>query len=144
MTKYHHIYLDAIDKAGKNIVGKYIDQLGKHFYTISDRGIISNVTFSRMFNRGYEYDLEQYRDCVFVYLTVDKPDWLIRCKLTNEPKIDYELNRSQFDQTVKDFKDKDFRVLEFNTSELTPYQVAKQVIAYMENLNEQEQRIGEQ
>lgn len=135
MAKYHHIFIDAIDKAGKNIVGKYIDQLGKHFYTISDRGIISNVTFSRMFGRGYEYDLEQYRDCVFVYLTVDKPDWLIRCKLTNEPKIDYELNKSEFDKTVAEFKNKGFRVLEFNTSELTPYQVANKVISYMEKLN---------
>lgn len=131
MDKYNSIFIDGIDRCGKNTLVKYIQYLSNHRYMVYDRGLLSNVTYARMFNRN-SYDLEQYKPFVFVYLTCDKSDWEIRCKLTNEPPIDYDKHKAEFDYTAKQFELNGFKLLRYNTSELTPYSIAKDIISKME------------
>lgn len=133
--QFFSISVEGIDKSGKYQVLKYLDILGKHEYVLMDRGLISNITYARMFNRRYMYNINQFKNWVFVHLYCDKTDWEVRCKLTNEPAIDYKENIEAFDKTVSEFKKLGFHVLSFNTSYLTPYNVAKQVMAYIDNLN---------
>lgn len=137
MEKYFSVSVEGIDKAGKYQVLKYLDILGKHKYVLMDRGLMSNITYSRMFKRGYSYDINQFNNWIFVHLYCDKADWEVRCKMTNEPVIDFKKNIDAFEETAEEFKKFGFHVLSFNTTDLTPYNVAKQVIAYIDKLNKQ-------
>lgn len=135
MDKYNSIFVDGIDRCGKNTVVKYIQYLSNHRYMVYDRGILSNITYARMFNRNIQYDLDQYKPFVFVYLVCDEDDWTIRCKLTNEPKIDYRSHIEQFDITSHMLENVGFNIMFFNTSHMTPYDIAKNVLIYVDKLN---------
>lgn len=134
---YTNICIEGIDKSGKNIVAEYIKRLSCHKYTVFDRGVMSEVTYSEMFGRNQTFDLEPYKRFIFVSLLVDKEDWEIRCKMTNEPKIDYNENAAAFKKTATWFKNNGYFVLEFNTSKKTPYKIATEVIQFMEELNKE-------
>lgn len=135
MEKYYCIEFEGIDKSGKELVGKYVDILGNHKYVLMDRGLMSNITYSRIFHRDFEYDVEQFRNWIFVCLTCDEEDWKIRCKLTNEPDIDYEYNVAEFNKTREMFEKNNFKVIYINTSHVTPYDAAKYIISSIETLN---------
>lgn len=135
-VKFTNICIDGIDKSGKNIVAEYIKQLSNHKYTVFDRGVISEITYSRLFGRNQTFDIAPYKRFVFINLLVDEEDWKIRCKMTNEPKIDYVKNVEAFNETISQFKQNEYIVLKFNTSQLTPYAIAKAVIKFMEEMNQ--------
>jgi len=136
MKKYFCINVEGIDKAGKQQILDYLKYLGKCEYVLMDRGIMSNITYSRIYNRNYEYDVSQFKNWVFVYLVCDKDDWDIRCKLTNEPKIDYGYQLDEFNKTFYDFQNKGFKIMFLNTSHITPYDAALKILDYMNKLNE--------
>ena len=133
--KYYSISFEGIDKAGKWQVLKYVDMLSNHKYVLMDRGLMSNITYARIFKRDYQYDVEQFKDWVFVYLFCDEDDWNVRCKLTNEPAIDYTKHRLEFDKTYEAFTKAGFKTISANTSHITPYDLAKEIIHQLEELN---------
>lgn len=135
MLKYYCISCEGIDKSGKEIIRKYINILGNYKYVLMDRGLLSNITYSRLNNRNYEYDLNAYTNWIIVYLIVDKEDWKIRCKLTGEKEIDYDLHMKEFSKTAIELDKSGIKILVYNTSQYTPYIIAKDVIHYMENIN---------
>lgn len=134
MTNYT-ICIDGIDKTGKDTLLGFIDQLSNHKYIVNVRGIISQYSYNSIYNRPYiDYDLEPQKNIVNVMLYVDYNDWLVRCKLTNEPAIDYYEHLAIFKNTVNNLISKGCKILEFNTSELTPFAIANKIISYMETL----------
>lgn len=138
MLKHYMIEFEAIDKAGKEIISQYVKLLGKYKYVLMDRGILSNISYAKLNDRQYEYDLSAFKDWVVVYLVVDKEDWEIRCKLSNEPNIDYAKHMAVFSQTAMQFNNAGIPVLVYNTSKYTPYQIAKDIIHYMEELEKKD------
>lgn len=137
--KTYSISFEGIDKVGKWQVLKYVDLLANHKYVLMDRGLMSNITYARIFKRDYQYDLEQFKDWIFVYLFCDEDDWNIRCKLTNEPAIDYTKHRLEFDKTYDMFTKAGFKTMSANTSHVTPYDLAKEIIRQIEELNKAEE-----
>lgn len=128
------VFIDGIDKAGKDLVASYVDYLSNRKYIAKARGIISQVAFSKLYNRNYDYLLDP-NNSIQVYLTVDKPDWQIRCKLNNEPSIDYETNLEAFNKAKNFIKNSGYTVLEFNTSEETAFSIANKIVSFMDSLN---------
>lgn len=126
--KYEQICFDGIDKAGKELIRNYVNILGKYYYILNDRGLISNIAYAKLYNRNYSYDLSKYKDILFVCLTVDKEDWQVRCKLTNEPVINYEKNVEVYQETINYLRNNGIKIVEYNTSEMTPYCIAKHII----------------
>ena len=133
MLKHYCISFEGIDKSGKELVGKYVNILGKYKYVLMDRGLLSNITYARMNNRNYEYNLDAYTNWVIVYLTVDKEDWKVRCKLANEPEIDYDLHMKEFNRTAIELDKAGIPIFVYNTSVYTPYSIAKDIIHCMED-----------
>lgn len=125
------VAVEGIDKVGKEQVLKYLDILGKHKYVLMDRGLISNIAYSKIYGRDYIYDLDQMKDWTFVYLVCDKEDWEVRCKMTNEPKIDYDKHKKAFDEVVDNMIDKGFNVFIYNTTKYTPYYIATQLMNFL-------------
>ena len=133
MLKRYCISFEGIDKSGKGLILQYVNILGKYKYVLMDRGLLSNVTYARMNNRSYEYNLAAYTNWIIVYLTVDKEDWEVRCKLAHEPAINYEQHINEFNATAIEFDKAGIPILVYNTSKYTPYQIAKDIIHYMED-----------
>lgn len=86
------------------------------------------VVYSNLENRGYDYDMSTQKNIVNVLLTVDKEDWLIRCKNTGEKVIDYEKHTAEFNKVFNDLQNAGYKVLQYNTSTMTPYQIAKDIV----------------
>lgn len=133
--KYYRIILEGIDKTGKDQIREYIRKLSNGKYTCSARGFVSLMAYSDLYNRNYKYDIQQEKNTIIVYLTVNKEDWEIRCKINNEPVIDYEKNKESFDKIINKLRKNDFKILEYDTSLWPPYQIAKEVIRVLDSIN---------
>ena len=77
ISKYR-VYLDGIDKSGKDLICSYITELGRYKYLVKSRGIMSMIVYSRLNNREYEYDLTNEKNVINILLTVDYFDWKVR------------------------------------------------------------------
>ena len=134
MLKKFCVEFEGVDRSGKELVRKYVDQLGKHKYVLMDRGLLSNIAYAELYDRDdtYEYDLTQFKDWTIVYLEVNEEDWKIRCKLTNEIPIDYKANIEVFEKAIKVVEAAGIKVLRYNTSLNTPYIIAKDVLKHLD------------
>ena len=134
--QYYQIFLDGIDKTGKDLIRSYIFYLAKGRYICVARGIASMRVYSRLYNRPYEYDDADQQHVVNVLLNVKKEDWEIRCKTASEPITDYDTEKRLFEEEFNKLEEKGCKVLRFDTSRFTPYVIAKLIVEYMERLNE--------
>lgn len=133
--KYYSIFIDGIDKTGKDLIQAYIDILSNHRFLVKSRGVLSLIAYSNLYNRNYKYELENERDSVNVLLTVDKLDWLTRCEINKETKIDYEENCKKFEEAYQLLSKYSNNILTYNTSKLTPFEISISIIKYMEEIN---------
>lgn len=133
--RYFQIFLDGIDKTGKDLIRSYIFYLGKGRYICVARGIASMRVYSQLYDRPYLYDDASQQNVMNVLLTVDKEDWVIRCKTSNEPLTDYDKETQMFNEVFDDLERKGYNVLRYNTSTFTPYTIAKMIVNHMEKLN---------
>ena len=127
--RVYKIFVDGIDKCGKDTVVAYVDLLSGHKYAVKARGVISQIAYAKLYNRDFEYDISSEQNTVHVMLDVDKEDWLVRCKITREPKIDYEANVEAFEQTIAETQDR-LNIIRVNSSRYTAYEIAKYIIEY--------------
>lgn len=136
--KYWQIDIEGIDKTSKDTLRRYIDIVCGHKYEIFDRGILSDVAYDKIFkrkHREYRFSDALLDERTWIYLLADEEDWNIRCLITNEPKISYSEHLAAFDETVEDFKKKGARIWTYNTSEMTPIMIARDVVKRMAELN---------
>lgn len=142
--KVFNIELDGIDKCGKDSVRPYVFYLEPGKYLCRARGLISQIAYAKLYKRNIEWDGADYaKNTLFVLLEVDKQDWEIRCKLTNEPNTDftYEEMTQAFKLALYELKERfdvpENHILVFNTSEYTPYAIADEIKTHLEYLNNQ-------
>ena len=133
--KYYNVYIDGIDKCGKDLVNSYITYLENYKYLNKSRGLITMIAYSEKFNRKYEYDLESMKKSVHILLDVDEDDWFVRCKNTNEKLIDYKYDTALFNRAYNKLQNAGYKVYRFNTSKQTPYTIAKEIIKILNELN---------
>ena len=135
-VKYSHIVFDGIDKSGKDLIRSYIFYMTNGKYTVTCRGMMSLIAYSKLYNRGYVYDTEKEKQILTVYITVNKQDWLYRCKATNEhTDFTYEDHTAAFEEAYKLYISKGYPIMKFNTSDMTPIQIAQLVVAKIEAMN---------
>lgn len=142
--KVFNIELDGIDKCGKDSVRPYVFYLKPGKYLCRARGLISQIAYAKLYKRDIEWDGADYaKNTLFVLLEVDKQDWEIRCKLTNEPNtgFTYEEMTQAFKLALYELKERfnvpENQILVFNTSEYTPYTIADKIKTHLEYLNNQ-------
>lgn len=142
--KVFNIELDGIDKCGKDSVRPYVFYLEPGKYLCRARGLVSQIAYAKLYKRDIEWDGVDYtKNTLFVLLEVDKQDWEIRCKLTNEPNtgFTYEEMTQAFKLALceleKRFDIPENQILVFNTSEYTPYAIADEIKTHLEYLNNQ-------
>lgn len=131
--KYYTIFLDGIDKCGKDTIRQYVWRLDKRL-NVFCRGWPSLVAYAKKFDRKCDYELPD-RNAVYIDLIVSKDDWKIRCEMTNEPVIDYDKDKALFDDAFTTLDDNHYKVIHFNTSKMTPIDIAKTIVEYVHKLN---------
>lgn len=144
-VKVFNIEFDGIDKCGKDTVKSQIWYFAPGMYLPRARGLISQLAYAKLYKRDVNYDIERgyVMNTLFVLLEVDKQDWEIRCKLTNEPSMDftYEEMTQAFKLALYELKERfnvpEDRILVFNTSEYTSYTIASIITTHLEYLNNQ-------
>lgn len=138
--KYYCVSLDGIDKSGKSTLVTYLAKLSNYTLNILDRGPITNIVWNKIQQRNINYELDMWKNTLFVRLNVNEEDWKIRCSIHHEPTMPLTFNamNNEYDKVFLDFKNKGFQTLEFNTSKYTQYQIAQKIIKklYSLNLNE--------
>lgn len=142
--KVFNIELDGIDKCGKDSVRPYVFYLEPGKYLCRARGLISQIAYAKLYKRNIEWDGANYaKNTLFVLLEVNKHDWEIRCKLTNEPNtgFTYKEMTQAFKLALYELKERfdvpENHILVFNTSEYTPYAIADEIKTHLEYLNNQ-------
>ena len=142
--KVFNIELDGIDKCGKDSVRPYVFYLEPGKYLCRARGLISQIAYAKLYKRDIEWNgIDYAKNTLFVLLEVDKQDWEIRCKLTNEPNtgFTYEEMTQAFKLALYELKERfdipENQILVFNTSEYTPYAIADEIKTHLEYLNNQ-------
>lgn len=125
------IEIEGRDKVGKDLIHYYLGQLGNYAYTINTRGILSQLVYNDKFDRHKDYTL--YYKPLIILLDVDDLDHKIRCKMNKEPIINSSKDRNTFNAYAHYLESFGIKVLYFNTTELTPFKIAEQIINYMEN-----------
>lgn len=142
--KVFNIELDGIDKCGKDSIRPYVFYLEPGKYLCRARGLISQIAYAKLYKRNIEWDGANYaKNTLFVLLEVNKHDWEIRCKLTNEPNtgFTYKEMTQAFKLALYELKERfdipENHILVFNTSEYTPYAIADEIKTHLEYLNNQ-------
>lgn len=132
--KIDTICLSGIDRCGKDTMYRVVGALDRK-YILECRGLPDNITYNRLFGRETEYALLQHKNTLYVHLYVAKPDWLLRCKLTNEPPIDYEKHVEEFCATFEHLHRVGLKTMTVYTSEESIYNIAKKILEYADSLN---------
>ena len=128
------IEIEGHDKNGKDTIHKYIEQLGGYKYTLNVRGILTQLVYNDKFSRDNEY-LMTYKPLI-ILLSTHPQDVEIRCRMTREPKINVEKDTEVYEYYAKTLEDLGAAIVwRYNTSEMTPYQVGKDIISRLEQIN---------
>ena len=130
------IFIEGVDKTGKDLIVKYINELSNFKYVTHARGCISNVVYDLIYERDndMEYTLDDHT--LYVLLDAETEDLEVRFKITNEPEIkDLNTHRILFNTVFRNMTD-GYHHLKFNTSDITPYKISKMILDYLKNINE--------
>lgn len=125
--KYWNIEIEGPDKTGKTTLAKYLTQLSNYRFATHDRGFLTQVVYSEKYNRHYHYTMPSKRT-VFVLLTCNKEDHKIRCAINNEPYINFDNDMTLFNAAFLKLVDNNYKCFIYNTSEMTVYQIANDII----------------
>lgn len=130
---YWNIEIDGVDRVGKNTLAPYLTFLSNYRFAIKPRGLLTQLVYSKKFNRYYKYDYDSYKEhTVIVLLYADEEDLKERFWNTNEKEINIKYDMIMFENEANMLISKGFKVLKYNTSHITHYDIAKDIIAHID------------
>lgn len=133
--RWWNIEIDGPDKTGKTLLCQYITHLSNYRFATHARGYLTQVAYAKKFNRPFEYSMPNYRT-LYVLLTCDKEEHDIRCKITNEPAINYDADAKLFAEAFDELDPLVYKKLTYNTSEISMYEIAKDIIWHADRLED--------
>lgn len=135
------IEIEGVDKSGKDTIGPYITTITNYAYMVNIRGTLSQLVYNDKFGRNIEYLL--VHKPLIVFLDVDTNDHAIRCTINHEPKINIDKDREAYYKYIEVLEKLGITVLKFNTSEMTPMQIATVVNEYLKTTKVEDYLIPE-
>lgn len=134
--KYWELEIDGPDKTGKDLLCRYLCELSGWRFSINVRGVISQAVYAKKFKRNFSYDMRDFsKNKILILLKADPEDLLVRCKMTNEQMYDFEQDAKLFHAVATELS-KTHRVMVYNTSHLTPYDIAKDILKRIDMMEE--------
>lgn len=134
------IEIEGIDKTGKDTLVGYIDYMSGRSIPVGSRGILSTLAYNLIYDRNntknYDRLCEDNKNTLIVLLTADTEDLEIRYKITHEPKIDMTKQWAIFEGLARGLENHNgINVVRYNTTYMTPYQIAQEIIELLEKEN---------
>lgn len=126
------IEFEGIDRCGKDSLASAVHKLTNFRYNLRARGMISQLVYNDKFARGINYKFDYTP--VIVYLTISPEEYWNRCVATNESIMDTSIDRELFDKYINEAKQKGIPVLEYDTSNRLPEDIAKDLIIKLKEL----------
>lgn len=135
--KYCQVVFEGVNRAGKTTTKEAFEKLTNYKYITIDRSLITGMVMTKLFNRTETtYDLEQFKNVVFVYLYASDETIQKRYVETGHEEFPWRQEKSLFDSYVEQLRDDhNLKILQFNTDMWTPQQIAETIQAYMKGLN---------
>jgi len=136
--KYWNIEIDGVDRVGKNTLAPYLTFLSNYRFAIKPRGLLTQLVYSKKFNRLHKYDYTSYKEhTIIVLLYADEEDLKERFWNTNEKNIDIKHDMQMFNDAANELIINNFKVLKYNTSHITHYDIAKDILSNADNWESQ-------
>lgn len=135
------IEIEGIDKSGKDTISPYITTITNYAYAVNCRGALTQVVYNDKFSRNHDYVM-LYKPLI-VFLDVDNNDHQIRCTINHEPKINIDKDRAAYYRYIEEFEKLGITVLKFNTSKMTPMQIATAVNEYLKTTKAEDYLMSE-
>lgn len=133
------VFVEGIDKSGKDTIVRYINEYTKYVHYVSARGPMSVIAYGNKFSRAvddFEYLSKIADNVLIIHLVVDEDDFNIRCKLTNEPYINHKFDSKLFEDAEAYCTEVlGLTVGRVNTSHHTPKQIARLVVDTIRSLD---------
>lgn len=134
------IEVEGADKCGKDTLVGYLDYMSNRQIPISSRGLLSTLVYNDIYNRFMSTERQNQmikgnEETLIVLLYGNPDDINLRCKITKEPEVDIIRDMQKFYEYAIKLKTLGMHVLTYNTTESTPYKIAKDVLKYVEEEN---------
>lgn len=131
---YTRIDIEGVDKTGKDTICQYVNILSNYKYIINTRGILSQIVYNELYNRNADYNKCMFDNdhTLIVYLTANLEDLETRFKLTGETRLPLQEHIDVFNKARNMLRDNGIKVIQYDTSEDTPFTIAKDIIDFME------------
>lgn len=135
--RYWELEIDGPDKTGKDLLCRYLCEMSNYRFSINVRGLLSQLVYAKKFNRDFEYDTRDFsKKKIIILLKADTEDLSVRCKMTNEPMYDFGRDAALFVKAAKELCEKNYHVMVYNTTYMTPYMIAKEILQRIDNMEE--------
>lgn len=130
---FTRIEIEGCDKTGKNTLVPYLDYLSNRTIPISTRGLLSTIVYDKMYRHDLSDEkinkmIEDNKNTLIILLHSFTEDLEIRFKMCDEPPININENIDTFAKYAGMLVDKGITVAMYNTSKMTPYMIAKDVM----------------
>lgn len=155
--KVFNVEFEGIDKCGKDTLKQTMFKVYPNTCAYKARGILSQLAYNLLYNRDWQYHITEgyFQNSLFVYLDIDKEDWLKRLQDSNEIAenanrsdvafvADYARHKKAFDDAwieLSSYFDSKYALhfLRVNTSELSAEEIAelvKQRLLLLNNMSD--------
>lgn len=125
------IIIEGVDKTGKNLIVKYINELSNYKYVTHARGCISHIVYDLLYERDNDMEYSLNNHTLYVLLDAETEDLEIRFKITSEKEIkNLDKHRILFNKIFRNMTE-NYHHLKFNTSFFTPYKIAESILDYL-------------
>lgn len=136
------IEVEGADRCGKDTLVGYLDYMSNRQIPVSSRGLLSTLVYNDIYNRFMSTERENEmikgnEETLIVLLYGYSEDIELRCKITKEPPVDVIRDMNKFYEYAIKLQELGMKVLIYNTSEKTPYKIAKDIIDKIKNHEEE-------
>lgn len=136
------IEVEGADRCGKDTLVGYLDYMSNRQMPIGSRGLLSTFVYNDIYNRFMSVErqkemIEGNKETLIVLLYGYPEDINLRCKITHEPSVDVVRDMNKFYEYALKLQEAGLKVLFYNTSERTPYEIARDVMDKIKNHEEE-------
>ena len=130
------IEVEGLDRTGKDTLVGYLDYMSNRLMPVSSRGLLSTLAYADIYGRWLPMEkidkmCEGNKETLVVMLTADLEDLKIRHQINHHPAIDIMRDYKAFNRWRDFIQSRGVTVLEYNTTYMTPYEIAKNVLKFI-------------
>lgn len=127
------IFIEGVDRVGKGSLMQAIHKITSYKHVIFDRGILSNMAYSTIYNRMtgtvYKDYLKLERqikklDHLVIYMDCENEELERRCKDTNHEEVDYEQHKATFNSL---YVTSVLNIHKVDSTNMSPDEIAQQL-----------------